>query len=244
MLRRGGRAAHRESAQSLARPALRAVGAAPSRSSSPTSPRGCATSTSPSPPWSSPRSSTHHLHLDGGHGGRERPDLRRPSWRSPASSPSRSPPTTLHWFVLAVVTVSYLVLRRITRSPFGMVLQAIRENEPAPAPWLPCGALQDRRRHALGPLRGPGRRPLCAAERVRRPDFVFLVVSPDHHLQCHGWHRHPRGPRRGAAFFLLLREGLSASSPSTTSSRWVSSSRPWSLHAPGPLRLPQRRLNQ
>ena len=36
---------------------------------------------------------------------------------------------TLHWFVLAVVTLSYLVLRRITQSPFGMVLQAIRENE-------------------------------------------------------------------------------------------------------------------
>ena len=37
--------------------------------------------------------------------------------------------TTLHWFVLAVVTGSYLILRRITQSPFGMVLQSIRENE-------------------------------------------------------------------------------------------------------------------
>src|SRR5215472_16141351 len=37
--------------------------------------------------------------------------------------------TTLHWFVLAVVTLSYLALRRITQSPFGMVLQSIRENE-------------------------------------------------------------------------------------------------------------------
>src|SRR5262249_57588991 len=36
----------------------------------------------------------------------------------------------LHWFVLAVVTLSYLLLRRITQSPFGMVLQSIRENEP------------------------------------------------------------------------------------------------------------------
>src|SRR5947207_10534761 len=34
---------------------------------------------------------------------------------------------TLHWFVLAVVTISYLLLRRITQSPFGMVLQSIRE---------------------------------------------------------------------------------------------------------------------
>ncbi len=32
---------------------------------------------------------------------------------------------TLHWFVLAVVTLSYLVLRRIMHSPFGMVLQSI-----------------------------------------------------------------------------------------------------------------------
>ena len=39
-------------------------------------------------------------------------------------------PDELHWFVLAVVTLSYLLLRRITQSPFGMVLQAIRENEP------------------------------------------------------------------------------------------------------------------
>src|SRR3990170_6550001 len=37
---------------------------------------------------------------------------------------------TLHWFVLAVVTLSFLILRRVTQSPFGMVLQAIRENEP------------------------------------------------------------------------------------------------------------------
>ena len=37
--------------------------------------------------------------------------------------------TTLHWFVLAVVAISYVVLRRITQSPFGMVLQSIRENE-------------------------------------------------------------------------------------------------------------------
>src|SRR5712664_1888926 len=36
---------------------------------------------------------------------------------------------TLHWFVLAVVTASYHALRRITQSPFGIVLQSIRENE-------------------------------------------------------------------------------------------------------------------
>src|SRR5438105_11893084 len=36
----------------------------------------------------------------------------------------------LHWFVLGAVVVSYLVLRRITQSPFGMVLQSIGEHEP------------------------------------------------------------------------------------------------------------------
>jgi branched-chain amino acid transport system permease protein len=36
---------------------------------------------------------------------------------------------SMHWFVLAVVALAYLVVRRITQSPFGMVLQAIRENE-------------------------------------------------------------------------------------------------------------------
>src|SRR6267142_3033399 len=42
----------------------------------------------------------------------------------------RFTPTTFHWFVLTVVLVSYLLVRRITQSPFGMVLQSIRENEP------------------------------------------------------------------------------------------------------------------
>src|SRR5664280_1723628 len=37
--------------------------------------------------------------------------------------------TTLHWFVLAIVAGSYLFLRRVTQSPFGKVLQSIRENE-------------------------------------------------------------------------------------------------------------------
>src|SRR5919205_924922 len=41
----------------------------------------------------------------------------------------RLTPMILHWFVLAIVVLSYLLLRRITQSPFGMVLQSIRENE-------------------------------------------------------------------------------------------------------------------
>ena len=53
-----------------------------------------------------------------------RPRLGIPGiWTTPFDS------TTLHWFVLAVVAGSYLILRRIMRSPFGMVLQSIREND-------------------------------------------------------------------------------------------------------------------
>jgi branched-chain amino acid transport system permease protein len=36
---------------------------------------------------------------------------------------------SMHWFILAVVALCYLICRRITQSPFGMILQAIRENE-------------------------------------------------------------------------------------------------------------------
>lgn len=36
---------------------------------------------------------------------------------------------SMHWFVLAVVALCYLLCRRITQSSFGKVLQAIRENE-------------------------------------------------------------------------------------------------------------------
>jgi branched-chain amino acid transport system permease protein len=37
---------------------------------------------------------------------------------------------TMYYFVLAVFAAVYLFIRRIVRSPFGHVLQAIRENEP------------------------------------------------------------------------------------------------------------------
>jgi branched-chain amino acid transport system permease protein len=54
----------------------------------------------------------------------------RPHFSIPFLYDVRFNSTTLHWFVLAVVTGSYLFLRRVTQSPFGKVLQSIRENEP------------------------------------------------------------------------------------------------------------------
>jgi branched-chain amino acid transport system permease protein len=54
----------------------------------------------------------------------------RPHLTIPFLYNARFTSTTMHWFVLAVVAGSYLFLRRVTQSPFGMVLQSIRENEP------------------------------------------------------------------------------------------------------------------
>src|SRR6185312_9223373 len=63
-------------------------------------------------------------------GGENGLNFRQPAFSIPGLVSAAFTPVTLHWFVLGVVTVSYLLLRRITQSPFGMVLQSIRENEP------------------------------------------------------------------------------------------------------------------
>jgi len=62
-------------------------------------------------------------------GGENGLTFRRPALSIPWIYSTPFTNETLHWFVLAVVTASYLILRRITQSPFGMVLQSIRENE-------------------------------------------------------------------------------------------------------------------
>ena len=86
---------------------------------------------------------------------------------------------TLHWFVLAVVTASYLILRRITQSPFGMVLQSIRENEPRTRAIGYRGrALQDRGGDALRAVRRPGRRALRDAKPLRRARFRLSSWFP------------------------------------------------------------------
>jgi branched-chain amino acid transport system permease protein len=102
-----------------------------SRCSWPTSPPGCATSTS--------RITTlifsqifyviifTWTEVTGGENGLT---FRRPSPGIPGSDLDPVHVETLHWFVPRRRPASYLVLRRITQSPFGMVLQSIRENEP------------------------------------------------------------------------------------------------------------------
>jgi branched-chain amino acid transport system permease protein len=119
--------------------------------------------------------------------------------------------TTLHWFVLGVVVISYLILRRITQSPFGMVLQSIRENE---ARTRAIGYPIERYKIVAVMLSGlfAGLAGVLYAiqNRFAAPDFVFFVVSGEVVIyNVIGGIGTLVGPIVGAAFFLLLREGLS-----------------------------------
>ena len=124
---------------------------------------------------------------------------------------ARFTPVTLHWFVLGVVTVSYLLLRRITQSPFGMVLQSIRENEPR---TRAIGYAVERYKIVAVMLSGlfAGLAGVLYAvqNKFAAPDFVFFAVSGEVVIfNVMGGVGTLVGPIAGAAFFLLLREGLS-----------------------------------
>ena len=118
---------------------------------------------------------------------------------------------TLHWFVLAVVTFSFLILRRVTQSPFGMVLQAIRENEPRARA---IGYSVERYKIVAVMLSGlfAGLAGILYAiqNKFAAPDFVFFLISGEAVIfNVMGGMGTLLGPIAGAAFFLLLREGLS-----------------------------------
>jgi len=118
---------------------------------------------------------------------------------------------TLHWFVLAVVAVSFLILRRVTQSPFGMVLQAIRENEPRARA---IGYSVERYKIVAVMLSGlfAGLAGILYAiqNKFAAPDFVFFLVSGEVVIfNVMGGMGTLVGPVAGAAFFLLLREGFS-----------------------------------
>jgi branched-chain amino acid transport system permease protein len=119
--------------------------------------------------------------------------------------------TTLHWFVLAAVTLSYLVLRRITQSPFGMVLQSIRENETRTrAIGYPVERYKIVAVMLSGLFAGLAGVLYALQNRFAAPDFVFFVVSGETIIyNVIGGIGTLVGPIVGAAFFLLLREGLS-----------------------------------
>src|SRR5262245_14410396 len=85
---------------------------------------------------------------------------------------------TMHWFVLAVVTASYLILRRITQSPFGMVLQSIRENEPRTrAIGYPVERYKIVAVMLSGLFAGLAGVLYAIQNRFAAPDFIFFLVS-------------------------------------------------------------------
>jgi branched-chain amino acid transport system permease protein len=123
----------------------------------------------------------------------------------------RFTPEVLHWFVLGVVAASYLVLRRITQSPFGMVLQSIRENEPRTrAIGYPVERYKMVSVMLSGLFAGLAGVLYAIQNKFAAPDFVLFLVSGETVIfNVMGGVGTLVGPIAGAAFFLLLREGLS-----------------------------------
>jgi len=117
----------------------------------------------------------------------------------------------LHWFVLGVVVVSYLALRRITQSPFGMVLQSIRENEPR---TRAIGYHVERYKIVSVMLSGlfAGLAGVLYAiqNKFAAPDFVLFLISGEAVIfNVMGGIGTLVGPVAGAAFFLLMKEVFS-----------------------------------
>jgi branched-chain amino acid transport system permease protein len=144
-------------------------------------------------------------------GGENGLSFRQPPFSIPGLVSATFTPVTLHWFVLGVVTLSYLILRRITQSPFGKVLQAIRENEPR---TRAVGYHIERYKIVAVMLSGlfAGLAGVLYAvqNKFAAPDFVFFTVSGEVVIfNVMGGMGTLVGPVAGAAFFLLLREGLS-----------------------------------
>jgi len=135
----------------------------------------------------------------------------QPPFAIPGLFSFRFSPQSLHWFVLAVVVISYLLVRRITQSPFGMVLQSIRENEPR---TRAIGYHVERYKIVSvmlsGLFAGLAGALYAIQNKFAAPDFVFSLVSGEVVIyNVIGGVGTLVGPFVGAAFFLLLREGLS-----------------------------------
>jgi branched-chain amino acid transport system permease protein len=134
----------------------------------------------------------------------------RPNFSIPFIYSVRFTPTTMHWFVLALVTGSYLILRRVTQSPFGMVLQSIRENE---ARTRAIGFAVERYKIVAvmlsGLFAGLAGALYAIQNQFAAPDFVYFVTSGDTVIyNVIGGIGTLVGPIVGAGFFLLMREVL------------------------------------
>jgi branched-chain amino acid transport system permease protein len=125
--------------------------------------------------------------------------------------PVRFTTETLHWFVLAVVVLSYLILRRIMHSPFGMVLQSIRENEARTrAIGYPVQRYKMIAVMLSGLFAGLSGVLYAVQKEFAAPDFVYFLVSGETVIyNVMGGLGTLLGPIVGAAFFLLLRETFS-----------------------------------
>jgi branched-chain amino acid transport system permease protein len=118
---------------------------------------------------------------------------------------------TLHWFVLAIVAGSYLILRRITQSPFGMVLQSIRENEARTrAIGFPVQRYKIVAVMLSGLFAGLAGVLYAVQNEFAAPDFVYFITSGDTVIfNVMGGIGTLVGPIVGAGFFQLLRELMS-----------------------------------
>ena len=125
--------------------------------------------------------------------------------------PVRFTTETMHWFVLAVVVASYLILRRIMHSPFGMVLQSIRENEARTrAIGYPVQQYKMIAVMLSGLFAGLAGALYAIQKEFAAPDFVYFLVSGETVIyNVMGGIGTLVGPFVGAAFFLLLRETFS-----------------------------------
>jgi branched-chain amino acid transport system permease protein len=134
----------------------------------------------------------------------------RPHLTIPFLYDARFTTTTMHWFVLAVVTASYLILRRVTQSPFGMVLQSIRENEPRTrAVGYPVERYKIVSVMLSGLFAGLAGVLYAVQNQFAAPDFVYFLTSGDTVIyNVIGGIGTLVGPIVGAGFFQLARELL------------------------------------
>ena len=132
----------------------------------------------------------------------------RPHLTIPFLYDARFTTTTMHWFVLAVVTASYLILRRVTRSPFGMVLQSIRENEPRTrAIGYPVERYKIVSVMLSGLFAGLAGVLYAIQNQFAAPDFVYFLTSGDTVIyNVIGGIGTLVGPIVGSGFFQLMRE--------------------------------------
>ena len=135
----------------------------------------------------------------------------RPHFSIPFLVDARFNFMTMHWFVLAIVAGSYLILRRITQSPFGMVLQSIRENEARTrAIGFPVERYKIVAVMLSGIFAGLAGVLYAVQNEFAAPDFVYFITSGDTVIfNVMGGIGTLVGPIVGAGFFQLLRELMS-----------------------------------